>query len=121
MTASADESLVSSDVIWLCTSVPVSLTATTAKEALENDKRLNDNITVSVYKLCRVLEFWFSGIHFSEMGVFVTQASGIAMAAFISVITANLCMKDIEKEALQSFASTPDVFVRYVDGLPLHP
>lgn len=39
LTTSAEESLVSSDVIWICTSVPVPLAAATAKEAFEKRQR----------------------------------------------------------------------------------
>lgn len=109
------DSIQSSENLRQNSSILVPLAVAAAREATGKNDNLGSRTNHGVDERCCLLEFCLGSINFSFKGELFKQISRTATGAAISVTTANLTMETIEQRGLQSFASRPKVFLRYVD------
>ena len=104
---SADEILVSFDVVSLFTSIPTALALEVSKQRLEQDVNLKDRTNLSVTNIMKLLEFVLDNNYFVYQGTHYKQVFGCPMGSPVSAILANLVMEHIEEEALNTEPHPP--------------
>ena len=109
-----DDMMVSFDIISLFTTIPMTKACTYIKSKLQHDPTLplQTNFTVDDISL---LEFTLSNNYFIYNGDTYRQLHGCAMGSPVSPVVANLCMEEIEEEAINIAEVKPKVWKRYVD------
>jgi hypothetical protein len=116
MKISADEELVSFDVIGLFPSVPRSQVLDIIKNKLEQDTTLSDRTTLTSNEILDLLSFVLKSTSFQYNGEFYDQLSGVPMGSQVSVVVAEIMMEHLESEALKS-DSKPSWYGRFVDDI----
>ena len=106
-----EEILVSFDVVSLFTKVPIELAIQVAKERLQGDNTLEDRTALSINDIIQLLEFCLKATYFSFHGKYYQQIFGTAMGSPVSVVIADMVMKNIKQRALTPF-HTPLSFGR---------
>ena len=106
-----DEILVSFDVSFLFTNVPVSV----IRERLREDETLINNTFLSPERIPVVLEICLKSTYFIYERNFYEQKEGAAMGSPVCAVVANLYMEFFKELALET-APTRPLSKRYVDG-----
>ncbi|XP_022104795.1 uncharacterized protein LOC110986850 [Acanthaster planci] len=111
------EALISFDVKWLFTNVPIGDACCVALRRLEEDPELPDRPSLSPTKIVSLLKVVLRSTYFLYGGVYYEQTDGTSMGSPVSAVIANLYMEASEEEALQSCPPDcrPTVWKRYVD------
>jgi len=99
----------------LFTQVPIQLALNIAKQRLQTDPELNQRTGLSTTDLIKGLEICLNSTNFTFRGKHYKQVFGTAMGSPVSSVVANLVMKNIEAQALETFADPPRLRKRYVD------
>ena len=107
--------LVSFDIVSLFAHVPTNLAAQVSREQLENDPSLSQRTSLSVDDICSLLSLCLEATYLVFKGTVYQQVHGTPMGSPVSVLVANLVMKDIERRALATFHTPPCFWRRYVD------
>jgi len=108
--------LFSLDVVSLFTNVPLNL-------ALDSINRRWEHIecTTKIEKneFLRAIEFVLSSTYFTFMNKIYKQIFGTPMGSPLSPIVADLVMRDLEEQVLNSLDVRPALYFRYVDDIIL--
>ena len=105
-----DQCMMSYDVKALFTSVPIQPALNTIQNLLEEDKDLQQRITMSVKNIISLLEFYLKSTYFTFQGRYFEQQEGAAMGSPISPIVANVCMEGFETKAISSSPHSPYIW-----------
>ena len=97
-----NECIISYDVNSLFTSIPIVPIITIIKKHPEQDKDLHLRTNMTVNHICCLLEFCLKNTYFQFKGRYYEQTDGAAMGSPISPIVANLCMEDLEVQAIMT-------------------
>ena len=85
------------------------------KGKLQHDPTLPLRTNLTVDDIILLLEFTLSNNYFIYNGDTYRQLHGCAMGTPVSPVVANLCMEEIEEEAINIAEVKPKVWKRYVD------
>ena len=99
--------LVSFDVVFLCTNVPIKEAVDTIRERLRKDVSLEMRTPLSPKKIAELLELCLMSTYFSYNGEFYEQMGGVAMGSLVSAVVANLYTEFFEELALRSAPVRP--------------
>ena len=112
-----NESMVSFDVVSLFTKILVDLAMEIAKKRLEScpSENLQEITNWSVEEICAGLKICLQATYLKFRYKFFRQIHGTAMGSPVSVVVANVVMKDVEERAINSFRQPPRVWKRFVD------
>ena len=91
-----DQCIMPYDVKALFTSVPLQSAINIIQKLLDEDKELQQRISMSVGHITSLLEFCLKGTYFTFQGKHYEQLEGAAMGSPISSIVANLYMENFE-------------------------
>ena len=111
-----NEVMVSFDVMSLFTRIPIKLAVEIVKCRLENDDHLCDRTKLSVNEIVNLMQFCLDNNHFVFRGKYFRQIFGCAMGSPISVVAANLVMKDLESRILSGNCQIR-LWKRFVDDV----
>ena len=84
---------------------------------LENDPTLTERSCLSVGDICGLLSLCLDATYLTFEGKIYRQIHGTAMGSPVSVVVANLVMKDVEQKALFTFHPPPHFWRRHVDDM----
>ena len=115
MSLKPNETLVSFDVVFLLTNVPVELVVRVAPRGLELDPTLELRTNLTTDELVQLVTFFLDTTYLSFRGRVFQQKFGTAMGSPVSVSAANLVMEDVEERALSTFDNSLLFWKRYVD------
>ena len=115
LTINHDECMVSFDVISLFTKIPVDVAKTVVLEQLKKNDTLNDRSDLTLTDIMTALNLCLDNTYLYFRGKFYRQIFGVAMGLPVSVIIANLVMKNVEEEAMSTFLNPPKFSRRYAD------
>ena len=107
-----DHELVSFDVKYLFTSIPLDLAIESVKEALANhssDPPIPKEEVIDLLTLCLQSNF------FQYDGNFYQQLHSTVMGSPVSVVVAEIEMQRLEEKALATYPDPPSFWYRYVD------
>ena len=107
--------MVSFDVVSLFTKVPTDLAIRVACQRLAEDPSLPERSALSPDEVVSLLKFCLDATYLAYRGEVYQQVNGTAMGSPVSVTVANLVMEDVEQRALNTCASPPAFWKRYVD------
>ena len=110
-----DETLVSYDVTALYPSVPQSEAIALVHSKMINDPDLSTKTPIPAPQLTQLFKTCVETTYFMFNGKLYTQIDGLAIGASTSGFAAELFMQQLETQALQTFASPPSLWLRYVD------
>ena len=110
-----DECIMSYDVSALFTSIPIEPAINIIEKHLKEDKYLHSRTNMKIQHIISLLRFCLNNSYFSFQGRFYQQTEGAEMGSPISPIVANLFMKDIEVQAIQTSSTPPALWQRFVD------
>ena len=100
-----DECIMSYDVKALFTLVPIQTAINVIKKHLEEDQELHLRTSMTVNPISCLLEFCLKTTYFSFQGRYYDQMEGPSMGSPISPIVANLFIKDVEVQAINTSPS----------------
>ena len=115
VTVESEECMMSYDVKYLFTSIPIQTTLNIIKKLLEEDTSLQQRTTMAVKHIYSLLEFCLTNTYFSFQGNLYEQKEGAVMGSSINPIVANIFMEDFENRALATSPCTPKIWKRFVD------
>ena len=107
--------IISYDVKALFISVPIQPVIEIIKKQLEDDKELQQRISMAVNHIICLLEFCLKNTYFIFQGRYYEQITGTAMGSPISPIVANLYMKAFEVKAFNTAPHPLNLWRRFVD------
>ena len=110
-----DETLVSYDVTALYPSVPQEEAIRIIKEELEKDKKLKERTKMTVKHIIQLFRIYVNNTYFIFNGRIYRQINGLAIGASTSGFAADIFMERLEARALNSFATPPSIWKRFVD------
>ena len=87
----------------------------TSGKKLEQDPTLSTRTNLSIDDIITLLDFILSYNYFTYNDNVYRQIHGCAMGSPVSPVVANLCMEEIEEQAMNAAATCPKVWKRYVD------
>ena len=116
VTVASDESLVSFDVTYLFTNVPIGEAVEVIWDKLREDEDLAERTPLSPDRVAKLLGLCLRSTYFSYGGEFYEQREGAAMDSPVPVIVANLYMEFFEELSQESAPSRPRFWKRYVDN-----
>ena len=82
--------LVSFNMTFLFTNMPVEEAVRVIRDRLQNDRTLSDRTTLSPNRVAELLEVCLRSIYFSHEGTFYKQCKGAGMGSPVSAVVANL-------------------------------
>ena len=103
LTISHDEWMISSDVTFLFTKIPVDVAKTVVLERLKKNDTLDDRSDLTLTDIMTALNLCLDNTYLYFHGKFYRQIFGVAMGLPISVIIANLVMENVEEGAMSTF------------------
>ena len=112
--------MVSFDVVSLFTKIPINLAKDVACEQLINDVTLSERTEMTINDIEIALNFCLNNMYFIFQGKFYQQIFRVPMGSPISVTIANLVMEHIEIKGINSFFSSPKLWLRFVDNTICH-
>jgi hypothetical protein len=104
--ATADDLLVSFDVVSLFTNIPIGEAMAIIRKLMGEDLPKD---------FADLTEFCLKNSYFTWDNSFYEQTEGSAMGSPISPVVANIFMEEFERKALSSAAKKPSLWLRYVD------
>ena len=108
--------MVSFDVVSLLTSVPLDKVLCIILEKLLSFKSLSDRAKLTVDDIIKCLHLCFDSIVFTYKNVLYCQVFGTPIGLCISLVVANIFMKDFEDYTITSNSSPALIWIRYVDN-----
>ena len=96
------------DVISWFTKIPVDVTKTVVFERLKKNDTLNNRSDSTLTDIVTELNLCLDNTYRHFRGKFHRQVFAVAIGSSISVIIANLVMKNVEKRAMSTFSNPPE-------------
>ncbi|XP_078363377.1 uncharacterized protein LOC144647439 [Oculina patagonica] len=109
------EIMVSFDVEFLFTNVPMEDAVKATLRKLENDPGLADRTNLTPTQIADLLNFVLRSTYFQYNGSIYEQKDGAAMGSPVSTVIANIFMEGFEERAIASAIYKPKIWKRYVD------
>ena len=110
-----DEVMVSFDVVFLFTAIPVNKACYSIKKKLEEDSSLHSRTKLDIEDISSLVNFVLSNNYFMFSDKIYRQIHGCTMGSPVSPVGANLCVEEIEESAISASAVAPKVWKRYAD------
>ena len=107
--------LVSFEVKWLFTDVPVDEFLGVVHKGLMEDDTLMDRTGLLPQKVTHLLELCLQTTYFKFQGSYYEQTDGAAMGSPESPVVTNIYMEMLEQLALRTATHPPQIWRRYVD------
>ena len=107
--------MLSFDVVSLFTKIPVHIAKSVIFDRLKCDSDLKIRCKLNINEIINALDLCLDNTYLCFGKKFYRQIFGVAMGFPISVIVANLVMESIENKMLKDFASSPRIWLRYID------
>ena len=109
--------MLSFDVVSLFTKIPVHIAKSVIFDHLKCDSKLKIRCKLNINKIMNALDLCLDNTYLCFCKKFYHQIFGVAMGSPISVIVANLVMESIENKMLKDFASSPCIWLCYIDDI----
>ena len=110
-----DKQMISFDVVALYPSVPQDQALDILEEHMMNDPELKTKTPIPAEELMDLFKICLKRTYFVFNSQLYVQVDGLAIGASSSVFLAEIFMIRLERKALTTFASPPDIWFRYVD------
>ena len=110
-----NKQMISFDVAALYPSVPQDQALNILEEYLQNDQDLKTKTPIPADELMDLFKIVLKRTYFVFNSQLYVQVDGLAIGASSSVFLAEIFMMRLERKALTTFASPPDIWFRYVD------
>ena len=109
------DQMISFDVTNLFTQVPMDEALQVVEKRLSADESLKERTSISTSQLIELIELCLWSTYFQFQDKFFEQTDGAAMGSPPSPVIANLYMKHLEENALQTAPLSPRLWLYYID------
>ena len=110
-----NEIMVSFDVEWLFTNVPIDVAVQAAPQKLENDPSLAYRTTLTPAQIADLLTFVLRSTYFQDNGSIYEKREGASVGSPVFAVITNLYMKSFEEQAITTSPYKPRIWKGYVD------
>ena len=110
-----NEIMISFDLEWLFTNVPINVAVQAALQKLETDPSLADRTTLTPAEIADLLTFVLRSTYFQYNGSIYEQREGSTMGSPVSAVIANLYMESFQQQAIRTSSYKPRIWKRHVD------